>query len=393
MSEKILHTFEAGRRGKPDELDSGIANLIGASLLNQDRSARFDLRVSGTFDNGKPLVRVSGEISEQLLLNQRLEGGLSGIILDRYNLVHRTNLKLNEVSITYNLKPQAHSLASNGNAGDAGSPIAVACKDAPHHLPWERYLAVGIRDIIDNIYHNNGVVPVELATTSGVRELNGLRADGKVNANVIYRGSCLDSLSDLTLAIEHESSISIGEFRNKVSNIVFAYLKNLEDKHQLSFGTPEIDINGAGAWNKGGWAIDEGSREAKPYRDGFASHGCQEDSFSGEDPTKPSGTGTFIARYVAVQIVGNDLADYAKVTLVYKIGREKVGLNIVTNDTGKLSQEQLEALVRKNIPLRIKDGIEMFNLRDPSLYRTVVDSSDYFQNPNLPWNQVKPLTE
>ena len=56
-----------------------------------------------------------------------------------------------------------------------------------------------------------------------------------------------------------------------------------------------LTINGLGAWNTGGWKVDEGSREAKPYRDGFATYGCNEDSFSGEDPTKPSGTGTFLA--------------------------------------------------------------------------------------------------
>jgi hypothetical protein len=47
MSELILHAFEAGRRGKPDEIDSQIANLIGAEITRRDPNARFDLRVNG----------------------------------------------------------------------------------------------------------------------------------------------------------------------------------------------------------------------------------------------------------------------------------------------------------------------------------------------------------
>ena len=53
MYEQILHSFEAGRRGKPDELESQIAHLIGARILEIDPNARFDLRVAGGYDSSK----------------------------------------------------------------------------------------------------------------------------------------------------------------------------------------------------------------------------------------------------------------------------------------------------------------------------------------------------
>jgi len=65
MSELQTHSFEAGQRGKPDELDAGIAHLIGAYFLERNPLSRFDLRVSGGFVE-KPVVRVSGEISQSL---------------------------------------------------------------------------------------------------------------------------------------------------------------------------------------------------------------------------------------------------------------------------------------------------------------------------------------
>lgn len=391
MIEKISHSFEAGRRGKPDELDSGIAHLIGAHLLELDENARFDLRVSGSYRDGQPLARVSGEPSDFLLRTPNIYDDISKIVLDRYNWVHRTELGPEDFLFDFSFKPQAPPLASNGNAGDSGNPIAVAYRDAPNHLPWERYIAVAIRDIFDTIYQNGGIVPESLATHSGISELRGLRADGKVGVGALYVGSQLDSLAQITVAVEHEKSLAIDELREKVNKIIVAYLDKLIKETKQSLGSPKISINGAGAWNKGGWEVDEGSREAKPYRDGFASYGVQEDSFSGEDPTKPSGPGTFLARYIAVQLVGNSLADFARVALSYTIGKEEVGLNIFTNGTSSLSQGDLERVVRANIPLGIKDTIRVFNLRSPSLYRRIVTDSDYFHNPDLPWNSVKKL--
>ena len=69
MNERILHSFEAGRRGKPDELESNIAHLIGSHLLKKDRQARFDLRVAGGYDSHakKPKIRISGEVSSHVL--------------------------------------------------------------------------------------------------------------------------------------------------------------------------------------------------------------------------------------------------------------------------------------------------------------------------------------
>jgi len=391
MIEKISHSFEAGRRGKPDELDSGIAHLIGAHLLESDQNARFDLRVSGTYRANQPLVRVSGEVSDFLLQVPNIEGDISRIVLDRYNFVHRTELRPEQILFDFSFKPQSHGLASNGNSGDSGNPIAVAYKDAPNHLPFERYIAVAIRDLFDTIYHNGGVVPESLVRVSGISELRGLKADGKVSVEALYAGSNLDSLAQITLAVEHEKSLSIDELREKTNKIIVAYLDKLGEETGQSLRNPEININGAGAWNKGGWEVDEGSREAKPYRDGFASYGVQEDSFSGEDPTKPSGTGTFLARYIAVQLVGNSLADFARVALSYTIGKEDVGLNIVTNSTSSLSQADLERVVRTQIPLGIKNTIQTFNLRDPSLYKQIVSDSDYFHSSELPWNSVKAL--
>ena len=84
MTEKIIHSFEAGRRGKPDELDSNIAHLIGSHLLKKDSNARFDLRVAGGYDSQaqKPKIRISGEVNQALRKSMKEIGKLNCIGMD-----------------------------------------------------------------------------------------------------------------------------------------------------------------------------------------------------------------------------------------------------------------------------------------------------------------------
>ena len=379
MAELQLHSFEAGRRGKPDELDANIANLIGAEFLEINSDARFDVRVCGGYslEEDKPKIRVSGEVSDFVLQSTDLEARLTEVITHHYNDVHQTDLKPEGIRISYEFKPQVSTLALNGHAGDSGNPIAVAYQRGPHYLPWERVVAVKFRDTIDSIFQNDGFI-----SAVNMPPLTGLRADGKVGVEAVYEGAEFKEIKSIVIAVEHEPRLSVSDIRHILEKVG----KRAES---LYGGVPPLIIHGLGPWHSGGWEVDEGSREAKSYRDGFASYGCCEDSFSGEDPSKPSGTGTFLARYIAVNIVAAGLADFARVALTYTIGREEVGLNVTTQNTAKVPQEELHAWVRERVPLRIKDAIGLFGLKDPNLYRKFTQCSDYFQDPTYPWNKVE----
>ncbi|MBI2112622.1 methionine adenosyltransferase domain-containing protein, partial [Candidatus Woesearchaeota archaeon] len=173
--------------------------------------------------------------------------------------------------------------------------------------------------------------------------------------------------------------------------VVHAYLAlNAGELFGDSFFQRNILINGAGAWqDEGGWKTDKGTRDAKPQEAYFGSHGVAEDVPWGEDPTKPSGTGSFLARYIANQVVGNGLADVARVTLVYKIGQSEPRINIFTNGTGKIFQQEIERWVeRELVDLSISGTIDRFFLRRPELYKRIVQGSDLFHDYGLPWNKV-----
>ncbi len=389
MSEIILHAFEAGRRGKPDEIDSQIANLIGAEIIRRDPNARFDLRVNGYYSNTKSgiRVRVAGEVSAFILSQPDFRDVATKIVVQKYEEIYKE--KLGEGQVIFSFAPQSDALSFNSQkevAGDSGVAIGVAYKNSPNYLPWERFLAVGIRDIIDDIYLYN-LYPSFIQDSNQFAELSKLRADGKVEVTAEYEGVQLKRIRSVVIAVEQSTDLSVEVLRELITKIVLEYLHYTGEKWKTDLGSPSLIINGAGHWPEGGWKTDAGSREAKPYRDSFATYGVCEDSFSGEDPTKPSATATLLARYIAVSVVKSNLADFARVTLCYQLGSSYPILNIFTNNTATISQEELEKLVTDNISLKFKDIIARFNLKTPEHYQNLTKWSDYFQDPSTPWNQ------
>src|SRR5262249_3511824 len=87
--------------------------------------------------------------------------------------------------------------------------------------------------------------------------------------------------------------------------------------------------------------------------------------------TKVDRSACYMARYIAKNIVAAGLADRAEVQLAYAIGvAEPVSVLVQTFETGKISEDKLEELVRKNFKLTPKGIIETLNLRRPIYRRT-----------------------
>jgi S-adenosylmethionine synthetase len=100
---------------------------------------------------------------------------------------------------------------------------------------------------------------------------------------------------------------------------------------------------------------------------GYAPHGGG--AFSGKDPTKVDRSAAYMARYIAKNVVAAELADKCTVQLAYAIGvAEPVSVLVDTHDTGKIDEEQLSDLIRKNFSLTPKEIIESLDLRRP-IYR------------------------
>ena len=132
----------------------------------------------------------------------------------------------------------------------------------------------------------------------------------------------------------------------------------------------KIYINPTGRFVIGGPQGDSGLTGRKIIVDtygGVARHGGG--AFSGKDPTKVDRSAAYAARYVAKNIVAAGLASKCEIQLAYAIGvAHPVSILVDTFGTGKLADEEIADIVRKEFDLRPTSIIKTLDLRKP-IYR------------------------
>ena len=133
-------------------------------------------------------------------------------------------------------------------------------------------------------------------------------------------------------------------------------------------------INPTGRFEVGGPRGDTGVTGRKIIMDtygGVGSHGggC----FSGKDPTKVDRSASYAARYIAKNMVSAGVADKCEIQIAYAIGvAEPVSLMVNTVGTGKIPEDKIKELIRKNFDLKPREIIKMLDLRKPIYRRTAV---------------------
>jgi S-adenosylmethionine synthetase len=131
-------------------------------------------------------------------------------------------------------------------------------------------------------------------------------------------------------------------------------------------------VNETGKFLIGGPQSDTGMTGRKLIVDtygGMIPHGGG--AFSGKDPTKVDRSASYMARYIAKNIVAAGLAEKCSVQLAYVIGRaEPVGIMIDTYNTGKVSEEKIVELVKRNFDLTPRGIIKTLDLLRPIYLKT-----------------------
>src|SRR3989304_5424421 len=119
---------------------------------------------------------------------------------------------------------------------------------------------------------------------------------------------------------------------------------NLLDEENVTY-----HVNPTGRFVTGGPQGDTGLTGRKIIVDtygGVGSHGGG--AFSGKDPTKVDRSASYMARYVAKNIVAAGIADKCEVQLAYPIGvSHPVSILVDSFGTRKISQEKIVKLVRE----------------------------------------------
>ena len=242
-------------------------------------------------------------------------------------------------------------------AGDQGIMFGFACNETPELMPLPISLA-----------HK---LSYRLAQVRKQGLLSYLRPDGKSQVTVEYVDGKPARIDTVLISTQHDPEIN-GETDNaKIQEIIrkdiTAFVIDEVFAHEtikLSADT-KILVNPSGRFVVGGPQGDAGLTGRKIIVDtygGYSRHGGG--AFSGKDPTKVDRSAAYAARWVAKNIVAAGLADKCEIELAYAIGvAEPVSIMVDTFGTGKISDDEISALVAKNFDLRPAAIIKQFDLR------------------------------
>jgi len=370
----FLFTSESVTEGHPDKVCDQISDAILDEFLTKDNRSR--VAAETTVTTGMALI--CGEITancyvdiaqvaRDTIRNIGYTGSASGGF-DADTCSVLTSIDEQSCDIGNGVNKAFESRSNNADtsiveteeigAGDQGIMFGYACNETPELMPLPISLA-----------HK---LSYRLAQIRKQKLVDYLRPDGKSQVTVEYKDGKPSRIHTILISTQHDPSINGISDNEKVQNIIKDDLKKLVIDYvfENSEIKPDSDtiilINPSGRFVIGGPQGDSGLTGRKIIVDtygGYSRHGGG--AFSGKDPTKVDRSAAYAARYVAKNIVAAGLADKCEIELSYAIGvAEPLSIMVDSFGTGKISDEEIEKLVRKNFNLTPAGIINKFDLRN-----------------------------
>ncbi len=345
--DRFLFTSESVTEGHPDKIADQISDAILDACLAQDPYSRVaceTLTCTG-------LVVIAGEITTKAYVDFQtlVRDTVSGI---GYNdATHGFDSNTCAVISTINKQsPDIAQGVDTGGAGDQGMMFGYATNETPELMPIPVSLAHKLAQKLSEV-RKSGKLPY-------------LRPDGKSQVTVEYDANHKPVRVDaVVISTQHADEVGNDQLRAEIQEHV---IEAVIPAALLDENT-KYHINPTGRFVIGGPMGDTGLTGRKIIVDtygGMGRHGGG--AFSGKDSTKVDRSAAYMARYVAKNIVAAGLADRVEVQLAYAIGvAEPVSVLVDTFGTGKVADDVLETLVRKNFSLTPKGIIESLDLRKP----------------------------
>lgn len=367
----FLFTSESVTEGHPDKVADQISDAILDAIIAKDPKARVDIEtliMKGT-------VIVTGQISTNAYvpMNQVARNVLKDIGFDNA----KVGLDWEACGVLLSIEEQSPDIAMGVDkeeigAGDQGMMFGYASNETPELMPLPIMLA-----------HK---LVRRLAEVRKQKILSYLRPDGKSQVTVEYENDKPKRIEAIVIAAQHDEDISREKMRKDVIDKV---VRAVVPKEMLDENT-KFFINETGRFTIGGTLADSGLTGRKIIVDtygGIGSHGggC----YSGKDPTKVDRSGSYMARYIAKNIVAAGLADRCDVQIAYAIGVSKpVSVMVNTYGTGKLPDEKITEAVKKVFDMSPKGIIEHLKLRRPIYRKTAVYGHFGRDDPDFTWERT-----
>ncbi|MFC2076235.1 methionine adenosyltransferase [candidate division KSB1 bacterium] len=349
MTAEKIFTSESVTEGHPDKVCDLISDGVLDAVLGQDPYGRVACETLVTTD----LAIIAGEITTKATVD--FEAVTRSIISDIGYNDAEIGFDSKSCVIRNYIKKQSPDIAmgvDKAGAGDQGMMFGYAVRETPELMPLPIALAHKLTLKLAQV-RKEGILP-------------WLRPDGKSQVTIDYADGTPTRVNTVVLSCQHNPDVETAEIHRAIRQEVIDPVLPPD----LDHSGLKVHINPTGRFVIGGPKGDTGVTGRKIIVDtygGYAPHGggC----FSGKDPTKVDRSATYMARYLAKNIVASGASHSCMIQLAYAIGiAEPVSVLVDTNGTGFVSEAALALAIRKNFDLTPQGIIDGLNLRSP-IYR------------------------
>ena len=355
-------TSESVTEGHPDKVCDNVSDGILDAILAKDPTARAAIECAAAFDS----LLIMGEVTttaevdyEQTARNIIKEIGydFGTFAHDKCKIVTAIHSQSPDIAMGVNASLERKAggdIADQIGAGDQGMMFGYACRETKELMPLTLSLSHRLAKRLTDV-RKQGL-------------LTYLRPDGKTQVTVEYEDGVAKRVDTVVISTQHDAVVSQAQIREDMKKFVIDEIipASLMDENTKLF------INPTGRFEIGGPEGDSGLTGRKIIVDtygGRCAHGGG--AFSGKDPTKVDRSAAYYCRYIAKNLVAAGLADEVEIQVAYAIGvANPVSVFVDSHGTGKLDDERLAEIVKKEFDLRPYSIIKTLDLQKPVFKKT-----------------------
>jgi len=353
MGKRTIFTSESVTEGHPDKVSDGIADAILDAHMTGDRASRVACEVLVTTG----LTLIAGEITSRQIVDyadvarskiKRIgytesEVGFSAETCSVLLAVDRQSPDISQ-GVTV-----GSGLFKEQGAGDQGMMFGYACDETPELMP------------APIMYSHKLTRALARARKSG--RLPFLRPDGKSQVSVIYEDGKPVAIDTVVISTQHSPDITHKKLKKA---IIEEIIEKTLPKKLVNRKTKYL-VNPTGRFVVGGPHGDTGVTGRKIIVDTYGGMGKNGGgALSGKDPSKVDRSAAYMTRYAAKNIVAAKLAKRCELQVAYAIGYPNpVSISVDTFGTGKISDEKIERIVKREFSFKPSDIVRHLRLLRP----------------------------